>query len=76
MKNEITLALLILSSLTFSQVNPHTIGLRLNGFDTHYGGEVSYQHRFGDANRLELSFGFRNHKQYSNFAIAGIYHWV
>lgn len=57
-------------------MNPHAIGARLNGSHTHYGGEISYQHGFGDKNRLEIDLGFRGHNNYSNIAISGVYHWV
>lgn len=67
---------LLVASFGFSQVNPHAIGLRLNGSHEHFGGEVSYQHGLGDANRLELDLGWRSHKNWSHLSIAGIYHWV
>lgn len=67
---------LFLSHSLISQVNPHAIGLRLNS-DGHYGGaEISYQHGFGDANRLELDFGGRNHKNWKHFGVFAGYHWV
>jgi hypothetical protein len=60
-----------------AQVNPHAIGARFNGSHYgHYGGEISYQHGFGDANRLELDLGWRNHSNWSNLSLAVIYHWV
>lgn len=67
-----------------AQVNPHAIGLR--GLIGNYGsgGEISYQHGLGDANRLELDLGWRtnrwwnnkNKDLYRNTAITGVYHWV
>ena len=66
-------------SSSIAQVNPHAIGLRFNGGPYgggYYGAEVSYQHGFGDANRLELDLGVRNHRWWSHMAISGIYHWV
>ncbi|MEX1003023.1 MAG: hypothetical protein WDZ35_12975 [Crocinitomicaceae bacterium] len=62
-----------------SQVNPHAIGLRFNGGHYgggHYGAEISYQHGFGESNRLELDLGWRSHRWWSQMAITGIYHWV
>ena len=70
----------ILAFSTNAQVNPYAIGLRLNG--SYYddgaplGGEISYQHGFGDKNRLELDLGWRNHRHWSHLAVTGIYHWV
>jgi hypothetical protein len=61
---------------SFSQVNPHAIGLRLNGDGRGNGAEISYQHGFGDANRLELDFGGRRHRDWSHFGIFAGYHWV
>lgn len=70
------LSALLFSSIQFSQVNPHAIGLRFNGNGNHYGAEVSYQHGFGDANRLELDFGGRSHPHWRHFGIFAGYHWV
>lgn len=67
---------LIVSASSYSQVNPHALGVRLNGSHDHYGGELSYQMGMGDANRLELDLGWRSHKNWSALSIAGIYHWV
>lgn len=68
-----------------SQVNPHAIGIRGGGGNYGRGGEISYQHGMGDANRLELDLGWRgrnnynwnngNGSHYSHMYIAGIYHW-
>lgn len=63
-----------------TQVNPHAIGLR-GGIGYHgNAGEISYQHGFGDENRLEIDLGWRNHRrkfdEYSNTYIAVMYHWV
>jgi hypothetical protein len=63
-----------------AQVNPHAIGLRGGSGNFGLGGEISYQHGFGNVNRLELDLGWRgnsgNGNNYSHMAIAGIYHWV
>ncbi|MEO9531348.1 MAG: hypothetical protein ABJG68_11495 [Crocinitomicaceae bacterium] len=68
---------LFISTLSYSQVNPHAIGVRLGGSHYgHYGGEISYQHGFGDANRLEVDLGWRNHKNWSSLGVAVVYHWV
>ena len=74
------LCLLLFFLSTFNanaQVPSHAIGLRLGGSHYgHYGGEISYQMGIGDANRLELDLGWRNHRHWSAMAISGIFHWV
>jgi len=76
MKNLILTFLLFTSMSSFTQVHPHTLGVRLNGSHHHYGGELSYQLGMGDANRLELDLGWRSHKNWSALSLSGIYHWV
>lgn len=73
--------LLILSILaacffsTQAQVNPHAIGLRLGTGGQFFGGEFSYQHGMGAANRLELDLGFGGNSDNNNFYVAGTYQW-
>lgn len=59
-----------------AQVNPHAIGLRLNGDGRGNGAEISYQHGFGDANRLEIDLGARTHRHWRHFGVFAAYHWV
>lgn len=63
-----------------AQVNPHAIGFRGGLGNNGAGGEISYQHGFGDVNRLELDLGFRSlntiGSKKRHFVLAGIYHWV
>ncbi|MCB9223424.1 MAG: hypothetical protein H6582_04525 [Crocinitomicaceae bacterium] len=78
MKQIILIALFFISCSFNSnaQVNPHAIGLRLGGSHYgYYGGEISYQHGFGDKNRLEIDLGARNHKYWSYLGLAAIFHW-
>lgn len=74
------LFLIVLTSSVFqfsnAQVNPHAIGLRFGGDGTTNGAELSYQHGFGDMNRLELDLGVRSRKHFNQTQISGIYHWV
>ena len=62
-----------------SQVSPHAIGVRLGASNYGSGGEISYQHGLGDANRLEFDLGWRQNRRsgndYSRLGITGIYHW-
>lgn len=70
----LTLVALSISLLGYSQVNPRAIGLRLGGGSI-FGGEVSYQHGLGEANRLELDLGFGAGSNHSRLYLVGIYHW-
>jgi hypothetical protein len=76
MRNFLSLltALLFLSTISFSQVNPQTIGVRLGG-GTISGGEISYQMGMGDANRLEFDLGFGASSNHSRLYLVGAYHW-
>lgn len=63
-----------------SQVNPHAIGIR--GLQSNYGsgGEITYQHGMGDANRLEVDLGWRgsraNGNNYAYSQLSVVYQWV
>ncbi len=70
----LTLVMFSISFYGHSQVNPHAIGLRLGG-GSFNGGELSYQHGLGDANRLEFDLGFGSNKNHSRTYLTGIYHW-
>ncbi len=82
MKNKLLILGLSLGiwAFTTAQVNPHAIGIRGGSGTFGNGAEISYQHGFGDANRLELDLGWRgnrnNGNDYSSFGLTGIYHWV
>ena len=76
MKSIPFLVLLTATFTTFSQVNPHAIGIRFNGDGRGNGAEISYQHGLGDANRLELDFGGRSHQHWHHFGVFAGYHWV
>jgi len=64
-----------IASQAQSLVNPHAIGLRFGGNGDINGGEISYQHGMGSANRLEVDLGFSGNDNDDNLFIAGIYHW-
>ncbi|HOL01143.1 MAG TPA: hypothetical protein P5071_02055 [Paludibacteraceae bacterium] len=71
MKKTIFIAILLVSFMTsfaYGQVNSKAIGVRAS-----YGAELSYQHPFSHANRLEADLGF----YYDHgFNLAGVYQWV
>ena len=78
---KVLFTVLIIAGAAFaanSQVNPHAIGLRGGAGNNGNGGEITYQHGMGDANRLELDLGWNgnNGNGSSHMALAGIYHWV
>ena len=80
MKNLLLTTFLLFSLHSFSQVNPHAIGLR-GGIDNYGNGtEITYQHGFGESNRLELDLGWWGNNGWGNndhlIALSGIYHWV
>ena len=53
----------------------HTIGLRLGDSDG-FGAEISYQKSIARYNRFELNLGFRDHRRYNAFKLAGVYQWI
>lgn len=59
-----------------AQVNPHAIGVRFHSGGSWNGGELTYQHGFGDKNRLEIDAGGRSHRNWGHFGVAVIFHWV
>ena len=72
MRKMIIIAALVIgfASVSNAQVDGNAIGIRFGN-----GGEISYQHALGSANRLELDLGFGpwNH---SNVYLSGVYQWV
>ena len=66
----LVLALSMVGALS-AQVESNAIGVRFGGF-AGYGGEISYQHPLGSANRLELDLGINHY----GFGLNGIYQWV
>ena len=64
----LTLALMLsMFSALSAQVDGKAIGIRFG-----YGGELSYQHPMGNANRLELDLGITQH----GLGLNGVYQWV
>ena len=53
-----------------AQVDGNAIGIRFGN-----GGEISYQHALGSANRLELDLGFGSWN-YGGIYLNGAYQWV
>jgi len=59
----------VLVALSASTINAQNLGVRIG-----WGGELSYQHPFGEKNRLELDLGMYSFE--GGFSLAGVYHWV
>lgn len=76
---KIILVAMMLIGLTFSanaqEIRKNAIGFRIGDNDG-FGGEVSYQRRIGDMNRLELDLGLRNSRNYDAIKLTGLYQWV
>jgi len=69
------LVVAIATSVTVqAQVNSKAIGVRLGG-GTFVGGELSYQHGMGSANRLELDLGWGSNVNHHRLYLIGMYHW-
>lgn len=76
---KIILALFIVicsSSYVMAQdISDNALGIRLGDNDG-FGGEISYQMKLSDVNRLEVDLGYRNRKESNAFKLSGIYQWV
>ena len=74
---KVLLSAFMLLGLAFSvqAQEKNAIGLRLGDNDG-FGGEVSYQRRLGDDNRLELDLGWRDSRYYDAVKLAALYQWV
>lgn len=78
MKKIILVSIFVFSGILFTnaqEISENAIGLRFGDNDG-FGGEISYQKRLDDDKRLEVDFGYRNHKDYDAFKLTGVYQWV
>ncbi|SED59371.1 outer membrane insertion C-terminal signal [Tenacibaculum sp. MAR_2010_89] len=57
------------------QISENAIGIRF-GDNNGFGGEISYQRKLSNTNRLEVDLGIRGNKNYSAFKATGLYEWV
>lgn len=65
-----------LLSVKAQDIADNAIGLRLGDNDG-LGGEISYQTRLSETNRLEIDLGFRDRSNENDaFKLTGIYQWV
>jgi opacity protein-like surface antigen len=67
---------LIISASSFSQdISNYAIGVRFGDNDG-FGAEVTYQHRLGYHERLEVDFGYRDYRNFDAFKLTGVHQWV
>ncbi|MGB5437147.1 MAG: hypothetical protein WBM98_14725 [Maribacter sp.] len=57
------------------EISEHALGLRLGDSDG-FGAEISYQKSLSQYNRLEVDLGWRDHRYFNAFKLAGVYQWV
>lgn len=71
------LVLLAFSNLMNGQeISDNAIGLRF-GDNAGFGGEISYQKKLSNINRLEVDLGFRSRSNENDaFKLTGIYQWM
>lgn len=62
-------------SVNAQEISNNALGIRF-GDNSGLGGEVSYQMKMKENNRLELNLGIRNNKNFNSFKATGIYQWV
>lgn len=76
MKKYVLLSLLLIffCSSSEAQVNPHAIGVRLEGSDL-FGAEASYQHGLSEKNRLEIDAGLRANALSTRIYGVIAFHW-
>lgn len=68
----ITFLFFTTTSISAQDIADHAIGLRLGDSDG-FGAEISYQKSIGRYNRFELDLGWRDHRRYDAFKLAGVY---
>ena len=55
----------------------NSLGARINVDGAYgYGAELTYQHGFSDANRLELDFGWFGYEHHTQLSATGVYQWT
>ncbi|MAD96579.1 MAG: hypothetical protein CMB99_04550 [Flavobacteriaceae bacterium] len=73
-KFKLLIVALFVSGFAFGQeISDNTIGLRFGGGNG-VGGEISYQMKLSESNRLEVDLGLAN--EFTNFKATATYQWV
>lgn len=62
-------------TMNAQEISDNAIGLRF-GDNSGFGGEISYQRKLSENNRLEIDLGIRNGKGADSFKATGVYQWV
>jgi hypothetical protein len=62
-------------SINAQEISDSTLGIRL-GDNGGVGGEISYQFKKNDSNRIELNLGLRDSDGVSAYKLTGTYQWV
>ncbi|MCF6280461.1 MAG: hypothetical protein L3J14_08960 [Flavobacteriaceae bacterium] len=72
-----SLAIALTATLTIQaqDISENAIGVRFGSNDG-LGGEISYQRKLSNENRLEIDLGWRNNSNTDAYKLAGIYQWV
>ncbi len=65
----------VISIVRAQEISNHAIGVRFGDNDG-FGGEISYQRKLSDVNRLEVDLGYRNDKDFNAFKLTGLYQWL
>lgn len=71
----IVFALTATLSIQAQDISKNAIGVRFGSNDG-LGGEISYQRKLSDTNRLEVDLGWRNNSNTDAYKLTGIYQWV
>ena len=78
MKKVLIVLIVLVGSIQFvnaQEIAENAIGVRF-GDNNGIGGEISYQKKLNQFNRLEVDLGYRDHDDYDAFKLTGIYQWV
>jgi hypothetical protein len=72
-----TISLLIctLSILNAQKISDNALGIRI-GNNEGLGGELSFQHKLSNDNRLEADLGWRSDTNYGAIKLVGLYQWI
>lgn len=71
----IAIALTTTFTMNAQDISENAIGVRFGSNDG-FGGEISYQRKLSETNRLELDLGWRNNASTDAYKLTGIYQWV
>lgn len=70
-----TIFVLTVCSMEAQSIADNALGLRIGDNDG-FGGEISYQRKLSENNRLEFDLGWRDSNDVDAFKLVGLYQWV